>query len=105
MKNIEENDFVISGLIIEGAEWSYPLKKLNMTDNLSFNLPEVIFRWTKTTNTESKEFLIPVYLNSSRKNLLFSVLINNDSELSDSDWYQRGIGFIGWNKTYEYKTK
>jgi len=104
IEKIEENDFVVSGLTIEGAEWSYKQKKLMMTDNLNFQLPEAIFRWSKS-NTESREFYIPVYLNSTRKNLLFSVLINNDSELSESDWYQRGIGFIGWNKTFEYKAK
>ena len=76
-----------------------------MTDNLNFNLPEVIFRWTKKINIDSNEFYIPVYLNSTRKNLLFSVLIKNDSELTESDWYQRGIGFIGWNKTFEFKSK
>ena len=96
---------MVSGLNIEGAEWSYSKNKLIMTDNLNFNLPDVIFRWTKRLNFEVKEFFIPVYLNSTRKNLLFSVLINNDSELSESDWYQRGIGFIGWNKTYEFKAK
>ena len=47
-------------------------------------------------------FPIPVYLNNMRKNLLFSVYIKNDSVLSDSDWYQRGIALISWNKTYEY---
>ena len=46
---------------------------------------------------------ITSYLNTMRKNLLFSVFIKNESVLTDSDWYQRGIALISWNKTYEYE--
>jgi dynein heavy chain 1, cytosolic len=101
--SIEETDFVVSGMCIEGAEWSYETNKLVMTDNLFYQLPSVILRWTKKSTEITNKFYIPVYLNNTRKNLLFSMLISNESELSDSDWYQRGTALISWNKTYEYK--
>ena len=95
--------FVLKGLCIEGAEWDYSSDKLIMTDNLFCQLPPFLLKWSIKKDTDlSKMFPIPVYLNNMRKNLLFSVYIKNDSVLTDSDWYQRGIALISWNKTYEY---
>ena len=103
INSIEKNAFVLKGLCIEGAEWDYSSNKLIMTDNLFCQLPAFLLKWNIRKNTDlGKMFPIPVYLNNSRKNLLFSVFIKNDSVLSDSDWYQRGIALISWNKTYEY---
>jgi dynein heavy chain 1 len=103
---VDKCSFVLKGLCIEGAEWDYEASKLIMTDNLFCQLPPFLLKWTIKKDTDlSKMFPIPVYLNNSRKNLLFSVHIRNDSVLSDSDWYQRGIALISWNKTYEYSNK
>jgi dynein heavy chain 1 len=100
---IEDNEFVVSGICLEGAEWSYDSNKLVMTDNLFFQLPNVIMKWVRKTKDMTKVFPVPVYLNNTRKNLIFSVLVRNDSELSDADWYQRGTAMTTWNKTFEYK--
>ena len=106
VKNITSVDntcFVLKGLCIEGAEWNYEQNKLIMTDSLFSQLPPFLLKWSVKKNANlSNIFPIPVYLNTMRKNLLFSVFIKNESVLSDSDWYQRGIALISWNKTYEY---
>ena len=106
VKNITSVDntcFVLKGLCIEGAEWNYDQNKLIMTDSLFSQLPPFLLKWSVKKNANlSNIFPIPVYLNTMRKNLLFSVFIKNESVLSDSDWYQRGIALISWNKTYEY---
>ena len=108
VKNITEVDntcFVLKGLCIEGAEWSYSENKLIMTDSLFSQLPPFLLRWSVRKNANMDNlFPIPVYLNTMRKNLLFSVFIKNESVLTDSDWYQRGIALISWNKTYEYES-
>jgi dynein heavy chain 1 len=100
---IEENDFIISGISLEGAEWDFSRNKLIMTDGLFCQLPNVILRWNKKDTNLTGKFNVPVYLNNMRKNLLFSVMIDNDGSLSDSDWYQRGTALIGWNKTFDYQ--
>ena len=103
--SIEESDFVISGICIEGAEWDYNAGKLIMTDNLFCQLPPVVLRWRKKTSESNKLFYIPVYLNNTRRNMLFSVMINNEgSNLSEYDWYQRGTALISWNKSFDYKS-
>ena len=108
VKNITSVDntcFVLKGLCIEGAEWNYDENKLIMTDSLFSQLPPFLLKWSVKKNSNmGNVFPIPVYLNTMRKNLLFSVFIKNDSVLSDSDWYQRGIALISWNKTYEYES-
>ena len=103
--NVDNTCFVLKGLCIEGAEWNYDESKLIMTDSLFSQLPPFLLKWSvkKNANLE-KVFPIPVYLNTMRKNLLFSVFIKNESVLTDSDWYQRGIALISWNKTYEYES-
>lgn len=103
-EKIDDSDFIVSGLCIEGAEWDYQSGKLIMTDNLNYQLPKVIIRWVVKSRLELKLFAIPVYLNTSRKNLLFSVMFKNDSDLSDADWYQRGTAVISWNKSFDYKS-
>jgi len=100
---VDDSDFVVSGLCLDGAEWDYDTGKLKMTDNLNYQLPRIIIRWIVKSKIDSKSFAIPVYLNSSRKNLLFSIMFKNESELSDADWYQRGTAVISWNKSFEYK--
>ena len=107
VKNITSVDntcFVLKGLCIEGAEWNYNENKLIMTDSLFSQLPPFLLKWSIKKNANMNNiFPIPVYMNTMRKNLLFSVFIKNESVLSDSDWYQRGIALISWNKTYEYE--
>ena len=101
--DVPNTNYVLKGLCIEGAEWNYDSNKLIMTDNLFCQLPPFMIKWSvKDDKGINGMFPIPVYLNTMRKNLLFSVYINNESELSNEDWYQRGIALISWNKTYEY---
>ena len=99
----DATSFTVEGLSIEGAEWNYDEDKLSMTDSLFSQLPPCLFKWGLNKDDNMKNvFPIPVYLNNMRQNLLFSVFIKNESFLSDSDWYQRGIALISWNKTYKY---
>jgi len=102
---VDKTSFVLKGLCIEGAEWNYDEDKLIMTDSLFSQLPPFLLKWSVKKDANMKSiFPIPVYMNTMRKNLLFSVFIKNESVLSDSDWYQRGIALVSWNKTYEYST-
>ncbi len=102
-KDYADNEFGIIGLNLEGSEWDYSNSKLLMSNKLFHSLPKVVFKWAKKNDTKETMFNVPVYLNTLRKQLLFSILINNESTLTNYDWYQRGIGLIGWNKAFEYK--
>ena len=41
----DDQCFIIKGMSIEGAEWDGKKKNLILTDNLSGNLPDLMFRW------------------------------------------------------------
>ena len=100
---VDSTSFVVKGLNIEGAEWNCDEDKLIMGNSLFNQLPPFLLKWGIKEDENMKNiFPIPIYLNTMRKNLLYSVFIKNESNLSDSDWYQRGIALISWNKTYEY---
>ena len=105
ISSVPMTNYVCKGVCIEGAEWDYDNNKLIMTDSLFSQLPPFMLKWSVANEGDMKNmFPIPVYLNTMRKNLLFSVYIKNESDLSNEDWYQRGIALISWNKTYEYKS-
>lgn len=101
-KELSDTDFGIVGLSLEGAEWNFDQSKLFMSDSLSVSLPKIILRWVKRVDLLKNVFPVPVYRTTQRTQLLFSIMFTNDSNLSDYDWYQRGIAVIGWNKSFEY---
>ena len=44
--NVDKTCFVLKGLCIEGAEWSYDENKLIMTDSLFSQLPPFLLKWS-----------------------------------------------------------
>ena len=99
-----ENDqcFILNKTSIEGAQWDASAKTIIVGDNLSYGLPSIMIKWEhKTPEMEkaSKTLLqVPVYLNTSRSKLLFSVKLSS-GELPHYLWYQRGIALVSWNKS------
>ena len=79
---VDSTSFVVKGLNIEGAELNYDEDKLNMSNSLFNQLPPFLLKWgIKEEENMKNIFPIPVYLNTMRKNLLFSVFIKNESIL------------------------
>ena len=86
---------------IEGAQWDKAKSTIVIGDNLSYPLPSVMLKWVHKSQVEkgAKELLqVPVYLNSSRNKLLFSVKLAA-GDLPQYLWYQHGIALIAWNKS------
>ena len=95
----DDQSFIIEGLNLEGYSWSKENKDLIASASLIEKLPHIILRWTRISETDSKDLQastqIPVYLNSERLNLLFSVKVI--SQQSRSDLYLRGIALVAWS--------
>lgn len=95
---VEDDSFLIEGLGIEGGEWHG--KSLSMSKELANTVKTVKFTWIKI-NPEDKhrlsdqQIFVPVYLNSTRKNLLFSVKLDCGT-IPRNNLYQRGIALIAW---------
>jgi dynein heavy chain 1 len=96
---VGDDSFLVEGLTIEGGAWVGG--SLTMSNELSNVVKTVKFTWVKI-NPEDKHLLtneqiyVPVYLNNTRKNLLFSVKLNCGS-IPRNHLYKRGIALIAWN--------
>jgi len=97
-QEVDDDSFLITGMIITGANWNRGTKKLEVTEELKFYLPTLKFRWVKVNRAEKGvekegEILTPVYLNKARTNLLFSVKLKR-GEISKTVLYQKGLALI-----------
>jgi dynein heavy chain 1 len=95
---MDEDSFLLSGIIITGAKWSLGSKHVETTEELSYHLPTLRFRWVRVDKADrgiegEDEILVPVYLNKSRKNLLFSVKLNS-GKIPRTILYQKGLALI-----------
>ncbi len=100
-----QNGFIVSGLSIEGAEFSKQASRIKLSETLSSYLPLANLKWVNKNNKteeekerESADYIqIPVYLNKQRNILLFSVKIPTHG-VAQYTWYQRGVALFAWNK-------
>jgi len=102
----EPNCFIFEGLTLFGAGWDKRSGCLVLSDKTSTTLPVSRFRWTVTEEKESGEYVgqapdimqvaIPVYLNQSFKELLFSVRLPVFSSLPVETWTQRAVSISVW---------
>lgn len=82
---------------VEGAEWKG--EKLIATEALSQSLDRGVFMWIrKNPEKADKGIKLPVYLNESRKHLLFSVKLAHESDQPPHFWYQRGLAFVSHSR-------
>jgi len=103
----EPNCFIFEGLTLFGAGWDKRSGCLILSDKTSTSLPVSRFRWTNVAEEkESGEYVgqapdivqvaIPVYLNQSFKELLFSVRLPVFSSLPSETWAQRAVSISVW---------
>lgn len=75
---MEENSFVLSGLVLEGASWAND--RLVLNDGDSVRLDPSQLRWVQADGTSQKGMVnLPVYLNNDRSDVLFTVDLPFDS--------------------------
>mmetsp|Transcript_2191 Transcript_2191/g.1961 ORF Transcript_2191/g.1961 Transcript_2191/m.1961 type:complete len:141 (+) Transcript_2191:4818-5240(+) len=98
---IGEDSFLITDMLIAGANWKKETQALVLTEELTFKLPTLKFTWVKVDKADrgveqEGEILAPVYLNKSRMNLLFSVKLNAGG-IPKTTLYQKGLALIACN--------
>jgi len=97
-EEVDDDSFLITGMIITGANWNRTTRILELTDELRYHLPTLKFRWIRVNRADKgvekdNEVLVPVYLNKSRANLLFSVKLKRGN-ISKKVLYQKGLALI-----------
>merc|ERR1719242_986768 len=105
-----ENSFIFEGLMLYGADFDPELKSLVMTEKTSTPLAASRFIWrnddidgvSRTKEWKDKaptsyKLLIPVYLNSTFKQLLFDVYVPVYSALPEETWVHRSVSLSVWS--------
>ena len=97
---VDDSSFLVKNIWIEGVNWTK--SGLELSDDMTNHLKNVKFTWEYCSAAEIKkvkdgEIMIPLYLNSTRKNLILSLKFDiRTSSVSEKQLYQRGIALIAW---------
>ncbi|KAM9964742.1 hypothetical protein ACTFIW_004524 [Dictyostelium discoideum] len=90
--------FNVKGMALEGAVWNND--QLTPTDILSTPISIATLTWKDKDdpifNNSSSKLSVPVYLNETRSELLFSIDLPYDQSTSKQNWYQRSVSISSW---------
>ncbi|KAM4013249.1 cytoplasmic dynein 1 heavy chain 1 [Anomaloglossus baeobatrachus] len=91
---LDAYSFGITGLKLQGAVCTN--NKLSLSNAISTVLPLTQLRWTKQTNAEKKANVVtlPVYLNFTRADLIFTVDFEIATKEDPHSFYERGVAIL-----------
>ncbi|XP_028677485.1 cytoplasmic dynein 1 heavy chain 1 isoform X2 [Erpetoichthys calabaricus] len=85
--------FGIKGLKLQGATCSN--NKLSLSNTISTELPLTQLRWIKQSTSEKKVMVtLPVYLNFTRTDLIFTVDFDIATKEDPHSFYERGVAVL-----------
>jgi dynein heavy chain 1 len=87
--------FVLTGLKLQGASWKDG--GLQLSADVLSDLPPVTLAWIKhnpKVNLQEGKILLPVYLNSTRDDLLFTVDMKMVKQQDKYSFYERGVAIL-----------
>ncbi|KAL1257320.1 hypothetical protein QQF64_010564 [Cirrhinus molitorella] len=85
--------FGIKGLKLQGAICAN--NKLSLSTSISTELPLTQLRWMKQNNTENRNMVtLPVYLNFTRADLIFTVDFDIATKEDPHHFYERGVAIL-----------
>jgi dynein heavy chain 1 len=89
--------FGLTGLKLQGANCTN--NKVNLSVNIVNDFPLAVIRWAKAENLSPKKNVnkinLPVYLNSTRSELLFKIDMETDQ--NENLFYMRGVAILASN--------
>ncbi|XP_070577189.1 cytoplasmic dynein 1 heavy chain 1-like [Ptychodera flava] len=96
-QGIKLNDcsFSVTGLRLQGASCSN--NKLNLSNTISTELPATSFSWIRVGSDKSPTdgtINLPVYLNHTRADLLFTVNLTPAKDVKANTFYERGVALL-----------
>ncbi|XP_075232643.1 dynein heavy chain, cytoplasmic isoform X3 [Lycorma delicatula] len=92
---VDECSFGVVGLKLQGAQCRN--NQLLLTSTIMMDLPLTLLRWVRVTpGTEVRQgkLSLPVYLNSTRTELLFTVDLNIAPGQEHHSFYERGVAVL-----------
>jgi dynein heavy chain 1 len=84
--------FAIRGLKLQGAECNN--NELRFSNAILVDLPLTVITWTREVSISAGKIMLPVYLNSTRSDLLFTVDLEKEAGQLSRSFYERGVALI-----------
>lgn len=85
--------FAVTGLKLQGAQCKK--NQLYLTSTIMTDLHTTILKWVRTSSIDLKNKLsLPVYLNSTRTELLFTIDLNIAPSQDPHSFYERGVAIL-----------
>jgi len=85
-------NFVLGGLKLQGAVWK---DGLTLSADILSDMPSVALTWVKSDPTVHEgKITLPVYLNSTRDDLLFTVDLKIVNKQDKYSFYERGVAIL-----------
>lgn len=87
--------YFLLGLKLQGAQCRN--NQLLLTSSIMLDLPITLLRWVHVTGDEKingSRLSLPVYLNSTRTELLFTVDLNIAPGQDPHSFYERGVALL-----------
>jgi len=93
----DDCSFIATGLKLQGGECVD--NKLSLSDSITSDLHETCLRWNKIDpmnppTLAENDVTLPVYLNQTRVDLLFTLDVSTSGEVATLSFYERGVAFI-----------
>lgn len=95
--SVDDCSFLVSGLKLQGASAASNI--LSLVDSITTELPDVCLQWSKIDPMNppfvgGDDVTLPVYLNQTRRELLFTVDMSTSGTVPARSFYERGVAFI-----------
>lgn len=91
---VEDRSFGMKGLRLQGAVCRE--NKLHLTSAIMSDLPMTRLRWMRNQEhkTDQSKVTLPVYLNSTRAEILFTVQLTVANAKEELRFYERGVAIL-----------
>ncbi|XP_055612109.1 dynein heavy chain, cytoplasmic isoform X2 [Uranotaenia lowii] len=92
--NLKDSSFCVSGLKLQGAQCKN--NQLLLTSAIMTELPLTLLKWTRidAEGARAAKLTLPVYLNSTRTELLFTVDMTVAPGQDPHSFYERGVAVL-----------
>jgi len=90
----KSQNFVLTGLKLQGAAWK---DGLQLSADVLSDLPNMALQWVKVDpkiNLSEGKILLPVYLNSTRNDSLFTLDLKMVKQQDKYSFYERGVAIL-----------
>ncbi|XP_017775192.1 PREDICTED: dynein heavy chain, cytoplasmic isoform X3 [Nicrophorus vespilloides] len=95
MNNIPIDSFAVVGMKLQGAQCKN--NQLLLSSSIMLELPITLLRWVRVVGDDkllNGRLALPVYLNSTRTELLFTVDLNIAPGQDQHSFYERGVALL-----------